>query len=504
MQVPCTLVSSQYAKCFIIILCVLTLLGIVLATVLVMGNSNNNVDITSNVTSNDTIVNNKSESVVSAGKIVVFKGLESLVSFAPGSVHATWTPPMILHPNGSNHTEVTGIVFSLRFAAGNESSTEQSLKNNVKRRDIPETLSSEILDPDFKGGRYFLFTMTAWVNGTDEIIEAPSLFGCRIASMEPALKLAVSNFSGEFPVPFTYDGNMTISMPRLSPLFDDTLKSKIGSTFFLESDAVYYIAIGKVLIEDIVYTITVTPLTLTDIFRTLQVESSHSIQNPFQTVPVDSRRTEMTTNLGPMVLEKGPFKLSSEVNILSDISVRRQHLTINEGSLLSFSLELSIQWQSTIVMTMQLEAMTEVLTKAFPLGRKVFRILVYGVPVRFSLSLSITTGVELTALMKMQLTIPRIDHKIMTVSYTAGHGWSYQDRNVEVSEASGSLAESLIIEQEGTLKATPFVAINLLAVSPILVLDVEWKAFAGVQLTVIVRVCMRARARAHAGVFVCA
>jgi hypothetical protein len=73
-----------------------------------------------------------------------------------------------------------------------------------------------------------------------------------------------------------------------------------------------------------------------------------------------------------------------------------------------------------------------------------------------------------------------------------------------MSEASGSLAESLIIEQEGTLKATPFVAINLLAVSPILVLDVEWKAFAGVQLTVIVRVCMRARARAHAGVFVCA
>ncbi|MFN9898825.1 MAG: hypothetical protein ACK55Z_08560, partial [bacterium] len=124
-------------------------------------------------------------------------------------------------------------------------------------------------------------------------------------------------------------------------------------------------------------TITVTPLTLTDIFRVLQVESSHSIQIPFQTVPVDSRRTEMTTNLGPMVLEKGPFKLSSEVNILSDISVRRQHLTINEGSLLSFSLELSIQWQSTIVMTMQLEAMTEVLTKAFPLGRKVFRILVY-------------------------------------------------------------------------------------------------------------------------------
>jgi hypothetical protein len=155
-------------------------------------------------------------------------------------------------------------------------------------------------------------------------------------------------------------------------------------------------------------------------------------------------------------------------------------------------------------MTMQLEAMTEVLTKAFPLGRKVFRILVYGVPVRFSLSLSITIGVELTASMKMQLTIPRIDRKIMTVSYTAGHGWSYQDRNVEVSEASGSLAESLIIEQEGTLKATPFVAINLLAVSPILVLDVEWKAFAGVQLTVIVRVCMRARARAHAGVFVCA
>ena len=481
-------------------MCVL-ILGIVLATVLVKGNSNNNVDITSNVTSNDTIVNNKSESVVSAGKIVVFKGLESLVSFAPGSVHATWTPPMILHPNGSNHTEVTGIVFSFRFAAGNESSTEQNL-NNVKRRDIPETLTSEILDPDFQGGRYFLFSMTAWVNGTDEIIEAPSLFGCRIASMEPALKLAVSNFSGEFPVPFTYDGNMTISMPRLSPLFDDTLKSKIGSTFFLESDAVYYIAIGKVLIEDIVCTITVTPLTLTDIFRVLQVESSHSIQIPFQTVPVDSRRTEMTTNLGPMVLEKGPVKLSTEVNILSDIR-RQQHLTINEG-LKSFSLELEIQWQSTTVMTMQLEAMTEVLTKAFPLGRKVFRILVYGVPVRFSLSLSITIGVELTASMKMQLTIPRIDRKIMTVSYTAGHGWSYQDRNVEVSEASGSLAESLIIEQEGTLKATPFVAINLLAVSPILVLDVEWKAFAGVQLTVIVRVCMRARARAHAGVFVCA
>ncbi len=456
----------------------------------------------SNVTSNDTIVNNKSENTSSSRRhIVAFNGLESLVSTAPGSVHATWAPPMILHPNGSNHTEVTGIVFSLRFAAGNESSTEQSLKNNVKRRDIPETLSSEILDPDFKGGRYFLFTMTAWVNGTDEIIEAPSLFGCRIASMEPALKLAVSNFSGEFPVPFTYDGNMTISMQRLSPTFDDTLKSKIGSTFFMESDAVYYIAIGKVLIEDIVYTITVTPLTLTDIFRTLQVESSHSIQNPFQTVPVDSRRTEMTTNLGPMVLEKGPFKLSSEVNILSDISVRRQHLTINEGSLLSFSLELSIQWQSTIVMTMQLEAMTEVLTKAFPLGRKVFRILVYGVPVRFSLSLSITTGVELTALMKMQLTIPRIDHKIMTVSYTAGHGWSYKDRNVEVSEASGSSAESLRIEQEGTLKATPFVAINLLAVFPIVILDLEVKAFAGVQLTVIVRVCIRARA--HAGDCVC-
>jgi hypothetical protein len=464
------------------------------------------VDITSNVTSNDTIVNNKSESVVSAGKILVFKGLESLVSFAPGSVHATWTPPMILHPNGSNHTEVTGIVFSFRFAAGNESSTEQNL-NNVKRRDIPETLTSEILDPDFQGGRYFLFSMTAWVNGTDEIIEAPSLFGCRIASMEPALKLAVSNFSGEFPVPFTYDGNMTISMQRLSPTFDDTLKSKIGSTFFMESDAVYYIAIGKVLIEDIVYTITVTPLTLTDIFRTLQVESSHSIQNPFQTVPVDSRRTEMTTNLGPMVLEKGPFKLSSEVNILSDISVRRQHLTINEGSLLSFSLELSIQWQSTIVMTMQLEAMTEVLTKAFPLGRKVFRILVYGVPVRFSLSLSITTGVELTALMKMQLTIPRIDHKIMTVSYTAGHGWSYKDRNVEVSEAPGSSAESLRIEQEGTLKATPFVAINLLAVFPMVILNLEVKAFAGVQLTVIVCVCVCVcvcvYARVRTLVFVC-
>jgi hypothetical protein len=484
------------------ILCVLSLLGIVLGTVLVKGNSNNNVDMKSNVTSNDTIVDNKSESVSSSRRrIVAFNGLESLVSFAPGSVHATWAPPMILHPNGSNHTEVTGIVFSLRFAAGNESSTEQSLKNNEKRRDIPETSSSEILDPDFKGGRYFLFTMTAWVNGTDEIIEAPSLFGCRIASMEPALKLAVSNFSAEFPVPFTYDGNMTISMQRPSPTFDDTLKSKIGSTFFMESDAVYYIAIGKVLIEDIVYTITVTPLTLTDLFRTLQVESSHSIQNPFQTVPVDSRRTQMTTNLGPMVLEKENCKLSSEVNILSDIRVRRQHLTINEG-LLSFSLELSIQWQSTTVMTMQLEAMTEVLTKAFPLGRKVFRILVYGVPVRFSLSLSITIGVELTASMKMQLTIPRIDHKIMTVSYTAGHGWSYKDRNVEVSEASGSSAQSLRIEQEGTLKATPFVAINLLAVFPVVILDLEVKAFAGVQLTVIVRVCVRARS--HAGVCVCA
>ena len=96
-------------------------------------------------------------------------------------------------------------------------------------------------------------------------------------------------------------------------------------------------------------------------------------------------------------------------------------------------------------MTTQFEAMTEALTKAFPLGkRKVLRILVYGVPVRISLSLSIKIGVQqLAALMKMQLTIPRNDHKIVTVSYTAGHGWSYKDRNVEMSQASGSSAESL-------------------------------------------------------------
>ena len=97
------------------------------------------------------------------------------------------------------------------------------------------------------------------------------------------------------------------------------------------------------------YNITVTPLPLTEIFRTLDLESSD--QNLFGTVPADFRRTKMTTNLEPMVLEKGPFKLTSEVNILPDISVRRQHLTINEGSLSSFSLELSIQWQSTTVMT---------------------------------------------------------------------------------------------------------------------------------------------------------
>jgi len=417
---------------------------------------------------------------------------------------------MIIEPNGSNHTEVNGIVFSLFSAAGNETSTEESLKINMKRRDISESLSSEILDADFKGGGFFLFSMTVRVDGTDDIIEAPSLFGCRIASMEPALKLAVSNFSGEFPFPFTYDGNMTISMQRLSlsPTFDDTLNSKIGSTFFVESDdAVYYIAIAKVLIEGNVYTITVTPLPLTDIFRTLQVESSHRMQNLFGTVPVDSRRTEITTNFEPMVLEKGPVKLSSKVNILSDISVKRQHLTINEGSLSSFSLELSILWHFTTVMTMQLEAMTEVLTKAFPLGFKVFRILVYGVPVRFSLSLSSIIGVQLTASIKMQLTIPRIDHKIVTVSYTAGHGWSYKDRNVEVSEAPGSSAESLRIEQEGTLKATPFVAINLLAVFPMVILNLEVKAFAGVQLTVIVCVCVCVcvcvYARAHTLVFVC-
>jgi hypothetical protein len=444
----------------------------------------------------DWIVNNKSDSIVvlentssSRKHIVAFNGLERLVSIAPGSVHATWASPIILDQNGSNRTEVTGIVFTLFFAAGNESSTEQSLKNNVKRRDIPETLSSEIFDSDLKGGSFFLFSMTVRVDGTDDIIEAPSLIGCRIASMEPALKLAVSNFSGEFPLPFSYDGNMTISMQRLSPTFDDTLNSKIGSTFFMESDLVYYITIAKVLIEGNAYNIKVTPLPLTEIFRTLQLESSD--QNLFGTVPADSRRMKMTTNLEPMVLEKGPFKLSSEVNILSDISVRRQHLTINEGSLSSFSLELSIQWQSTTVMTMQFEAMTEVLTKAFPpFFRKVFIILVYGVPVRISLSLSMTIGVQLAALMKMQLTIPRNDHKIVTISYTAGQGWSYKDRNVEMSQASGSSAESLRIEQEGTLQATPFVAINLLAVFPMFIIDLEVKAFAGVQLTVIVCVCV--------------
>ena len=490
MQGPPTVpVSSQYAKCWIIIFCVLTLLGIVLAMVLTNLNSNNNVD----KKSNDTIVNNKSEAIASLHNtsssrrhIVAFNGLVSLVSTAPGSVHATWAPPIISAQNGSNLTEVHGIVFLVSWAAGNESSTEQNLKNNMKSRDIPETLSSEILDPDLKGGSFVFVSVAAKVDGTDVILEAPSSFGCRIASMQPALKLAVSNFSGEFPSPFTYDGNMTISMPRLSPTFDDTLNSKIGSTFFMESDAVYYITIAKVLIEGNVYTITVTPLPLTDIFRNLQIESSHRNQNPFGTIPVDSRRTEISTNLAPMVLEKGPLKLSSEVNILSDISVRRQHLTINEGFLSSFSLELSIHWQSTIVMNMLLEAMTEVLTKAFPLGKKVFRILVYGVPVRFSLSLDVIIGVQLTALMKMQLTIPRIDHKIVTVSYTAGHGWSYKDVNVEVPEASGSSAESLRIEQEGTLKATPFVAINLLAVFPMVILNLEVKAFAGVQLTVIV------------------
>jgi hypothetical protein len=88
--------------------------------------------------------------------------------------------------------------------------------------------------------------------------------------------------------------------------------------------------------------------------------------------------------------------------------------------------------------------------------------------------------------MKMQLTIPQNDHKIVTVSYAAGHGWSYKDRNVEMSQASGSSAESLRIEQEGTLKATPFVAINLLATFPMCVIDLEVKAFADVQLTVIV------------------
>jgi hypothetical protein len=477
----------QYAKYVMIFLCVV---GIVLATVLVIWNSNNNT----NVKSNDWIVNNKSDSIAVLDNtssfrkhIVAFNGLESLVSTAPGSVHATWAPPIILDPNGSNHTEFTGIVFTLFFVAGNDSSTEQSLKHNVKRKEILETLSSEIVDPDLKAGDYFIFSMTGRVNGTDDIIEAPSLFGCRIASMQPAFKIAVSNLSAEFPFPFSYDGNMTISMQRLSPTFDDTLNSKIGRTFFMESDSVYYIVIAKVFIEGNMYNITVTPLPLTEIFRNLEVESSHRILNLFGTVPADSRRTKTTTtNLEPMVLENGPFKLSSEVNILSDISVRRQHLTINEGSLSSFSLELSIQWQSTTVMTMQFEAMNKVLKKAFPLGSKVFRILVYGVPVRISLSLSITIGVQLVALMKMQLTIPRNDHKIVTVSYAAGHGWSYKDRNVEMSQASGSSAESLRIEQEGTLKATPFVAINLLATFPMCVIDLEVKAFADVQLTVIV------------------
>ena len=96
--------------------------------------------------------------------------------------------------------------------------------------------------------------------------------------------------------------------------------------------------------------------------------------------------------------------------------------------------------------------------------------------------------------MKMQLTIPRNDHKIVTVSYTAGHGWYYKDRNEEMSQASGSSAESLRIEQEGTLQATPFVAINLLAVFPVCTIDLEVKASAGVQLTVIVCVCVCARA----------
>ena len=63
----------------------------------------------------------------------------------------------------------------------------------------------------------------------------------------------------------------------------------------MESEAVYYIAIAKVLIEGNVYNIKVTPLPVTQIFRTLQLESSD--QNLFGTVPADSRSTKMTTNL---------------------------------------------------------------------------------------------------------------------------------------------------------------------------------------------------------------
>ncbi len=264
-------------------------------------------------------------------------------------------------------------------------------------------------------------------------------------------------------------------MPRLSAAFDANLTSKIGSTFFIESDTVYYLSLSNVAILGNFYNITVQHVPFLEIFRNVQVESSLRIQDLFG---ANSRRA-MTAMLGKQItLSKGPFKLDCTLSI-DEIRFRFQ-LTIKEGSVSTFSLQLSIQWHATTIMTVRLEKMIEILFKVFLLPRKTLTILVLGVPVRVTVVPAITIGVDLTAAIDMQLTVPLRNTKVVAVSYTAEDGWSFNDSNQEL--LSGSWKESQLRMTEGKLQATPYISLNITSLLPLVVLTLELKAYADVQL----------------------
>ena len=264
-------------------------------------------------------------------------------------------------------------------------------------------------------------------------------------------------------------------------MLESSLFSKIGSTFFIESNSVDYLSLAKVAIVGNVYNITVKHVPISEIFRNLQIESSIRIQDLFR---ADSRRAMLPER---MVLDKGPFKLECELHV-DDISIRFQYI-ISEGTIFSFSWQLSIQWRATAVTTLRLERMGEVLRKVFPLARLALTIPVLGVPVKVSVSPSVTIAAEVYAMMAVQLSVPLRNTKVITVAYTAAGGWSCSERNLELS--SGGLAESQLRMSEGDLQARPSVALGFTFQLPLVACTLELQAYARAQLSVTPRTFMR-------------